>query len=139
MAQKEIGSFISELRKKASMTQQGLANRINVTDKAVSKWERGVSTPDIDVIPKLAEIFGITVEELMAGKQREEVIQKFMYEFVKVAMEKHGIITKAKSSRHQEIINAYAEKGYRYAGLIPTYIEESGIMVEMDLVFEKPE
>ena len=50
------------------MTQLELAERMGVTDKAVSKWERDLSYPDVNTIPKLAELFGVTVDELMQVK-----------------------------------------------------------------------
>lgn len=48
------------------MTQQDLASRLQITDKAVSKWERGLSCPDISLLPQLAEILGVTVDELVS-------------------------------------------------------------------------
>ena len=60
--------MISSLRKENKMTQLELADKMGVTDKAVSKWERDLSFPDINSIPKLAEIFGISVDELMQVK-----------------------------------------------------------------------
>ena len=71
MAQSDLGNFIAELRKQAGMTQQDLADKLNITDKAVSKWERGLSSPDIDTIPKIAGIFGITSEEFLNVKLKE--------------------------------------------------------------------
>ena len=59
MSNKNLGEMISSLRKEKNMTQNDLAKRMNVTDKAVSKWERNLSCPDINSIPKLAEILGI--------------------------------------------------------------------------------
>ena len=52
MEQKKLGDIIVELRKKQHLTQQELANKLNITDKAVSKWERGLSYPDITSISK---------------------------------------------------------------------------------------
>lgn len=60
-----MGQMISSLRKASGMTQMELAEKMNVTDKAVSKWERDLSCPDINSIPKLAEIFHISVDELL--------------------------------------------------------------------------
>lgn len=68
MENKNIGSIISTLRKEKNMTQSELANKMNVTDKAVSKWERNISCPDINSIPKLAEILDVSVEELLNAK-----------------------------------------------------------------------
>lgn len=62
---KTLGMMISSLRKEKSMTQSELAEKMGVTDKAVSKWERDISCPDVNTIPKLAELFGIGVDELM--------------------------------------------------------------------------
>lgn len=68
MSMKSTGEIISTLRKEQNMTQKELADKLNVTDKAVSKWERDVSYPDTGTIPKLAEILGVSVEELMNAK-----------------------------------------------------------------------
>ena len=65
MSNKTTGELISSLRHEKGFTQKELAEKLNVTDKAVSKWERDVSLPDINTIPKLAEILGISIEELI--------------------------------------------------------------------------
>lgn len=65
---KTLGMMISSLRKDKGMTQLELAEIMGVTDKAVSKWERDLSCPDINSIPKLAEILEISVDDLMQGK-----------------------------------------------------------------------
>ena len=68
MANKSMGEVISTLRKEKGMTQKELADMLNITDKAGSKWERDIACPDTMTIPKLAEILGISVEELMNAK-----------------------------------------------------------------------
>ncbi len=68
MNNKNIGELISSLRKAKGMTQYDLAVKMNITDKAVSKWERNLSYPDISSISKLSEILGVTVEELLNAK-----------------------------------------------------------------------
>ena len=74
---KTLGMMIAELRKQHGMTQLELAEKMGVTDKAVSKWERDLSCPDINSIPKLAEILGVSVEELMqVKKEAEEPVSK---------------------------------------------------------------
>ena len=65
MKTQTLGMMISALRKEKGMTQLDLAEKVGVTDKAVSKWERDLSFPDINSIPKLAEIFEVSVDELM--------------------------------------------------------------------------
>ena len=68
MANKSMGEIIAAIRKEKGMTQKELAEMLNITDKAVSKWERGIAYPDTQTIPKLAEILGISIEELMNAK-----------------------------------------------------------------------
>ena len=72
MSNKSIGEMISSLRKEKGMTQNDLAEKMNVTDKAVSKWERNLSCPDVNSIPKLAEVLGTTVEELLNAQSKKE-------------------------------------------------------------------
>ena len=66
---KTIGEMISSLRKEKGMTQNELAEKMNVTDKAVSKWERDLSCPDINTISKLANILDVSVDELLQAKK----------------------------------------------------------------------
>lgn len=72
MSNKTLGEMISSLRKEKGMTQNDLAEKMSVTDKAVSKWERNLSCPDVNSIPKLAEILGTTVEELLNATNKQE-------------------------------------------------------------------
>ncbi len=72
MPRKTIGEMISSLRKEKNMTQNDLAEKMNVTDKAVSKWERNLSCPDVNSISKLAEILGVSVEELLNAQTKQE-------------------------------------------------------------------
>lgn len=69
MARKSIGQFISALRKANGLTQQEVADRLNVSNKAVSRWERDESAPDISLIPALAELLGVTCDELLKGER----------------------------------------------------------------------
>ena len=68
MKKQSFGAMIAAMRKEQGMTQLELAEKMGVTDKAVSKWERDLSFPDVDSIPRLAEIFDVTVDELMQVK-----------------------------------------------------------------------
>ena len=68
MKKESIGKMIAARRKEMGMTQLDLAEKMGVTDKAVSKWERDLSFPDVNSLPKLAEIFGMSVDELMLIK-----------------------------------------------------------------------
>lgn len=75
MEKKTIGSFISALRRAAGMTQRDLAEQLNVSDKAVSRWERDESAPDLTLLPLIADLFGITVDELLRGQRRNIIEQ----------------------------------------------------------------
>ena len=66
-----MADVISSRRKELGMTQKELADKLNITDKAVSKWERGIACPDTASIPKLAQILGISLEELMQAEPAE--------------------------------------------------------------------
>ena len=68
MNAEKTGFLIYELRNRKGLTQKELAEQCNVTDKAVSKWERGEGCPDVTVLPKLAEVFGVEVEAIMNGE-----------------------------------------------------------------------
>ena len=68
MNAEKTGFLIYELRNRKGLTQKELAEQCNVTDKAVSKWERGEGCPDVTVLPKLAEVFGVEVESIMNGE-----------------------------------------------------------------------
>ena len=72
MSNKTLGETISSLRKEKNMTQNNLAEKMNVTDKAVSKWERNLSCPDVNSIPKLAEILDVSVEELLNAQIKQD-------------------------------------------------------------------
>ena len=69
MDQLKIGKFIAECRKKANLTQMQLAEKLGITDKAVSKWERGVAMPDTSIMLELCDILGISVNELLSGER----------------------------------------------------------------------
>lgn len=76
MEKQTLGAMIAALRKENGMTQLELAERMGVTDKAVSKWERDLSCPDVSTLPKLAELFGISVDELMQVRAGEKPTEK---------------------------------------------------------------
>ena len=68
MDSEKIGAFVAARRKAMEMTQQQLAQVLGVTNKAVSKWERGLGLPDITALPDLAAALGVSVDELLAGE-----------------------------------------------------------------------
>lgn len=68
----KFGTFLARLRKEKGMTQKELAERLFVSDKAVSKWERGLSLPDIALLQPMAEVLGASVTELLSGQHIRE-------------------------------------------------------------------
>ena len=68
----EFGTFLVRLRKEKGLTQKELAEKLYVSDKAVSKWERGLSLPDITLLQPMAEYLGVTVTELLSGRRIPE-------------------------------------------------------------------
>lgn len=69
MDQSKIGKFIAECRKTKSLTQMQLAEKLGITDKAISKWERGIAMPDTSIMLELCDILGISVNELLNGEK----------------------------------------------------------------------
>ena len=69
MDQIKIGKFIAECRKKANLTQMQLAEKLGITDKAISKWERGIAMPDSSIMLELCDILDISVNELLSGER----------------------------------------------------------------------
>ena len=69
MNQIKIGKFIAECRKMINLTQIQLADKLGITDKAISKWERGIAMPDSSLMLELCDILGISVNELLNGEK----------------------------------------------------------------------
>ena len=85
MDNKKIGLFIANLRKEIGLTQKELSDKLYITDRAVSKWERGLSLPDISLLDNLSSILGVSVVEILKGERikdisnDEEVIHSLEY------------------------------------------------------------
>ena len=69
---KTFGIFLAEQRKAKGFTQRELAEKLFISDKAVSKWERGLSMPDISLLVPLAELLDVSVTELLEGKRMDQ-------------------------------------------------------------------
>ena len=72
MEKKTMGGFLAVLRKANGMTQRELAEKLSVSDKAVSRWERDECAPDLTLIPVIADIFGVTTDEILRGERKTE-------------------------------------------------------------------
>lgn len=73
MSDQKIGIFIQQLRKEKNLTQKDLADQLNITDKAVSKWERGLSCPDISLLIPLTKILEVSTSELLNGEKTKPI------------------------------------------------------------------
>ena len=90
MNKERLGNFIGGERRSLGLTQKDLAARLHVTDKAVSKWERGMSYPDVTLLEPLAAVLDLTVEELMACRRQEIAEQKGAEESMQTACGRSG-------------------------------------------------
>ncbi len=84
----QTGKLIAELRKQQGLTQQQLAERLNLSNKTISKWESGAGSPDISNLEVLADTLGISVDELLRGKLNDNAAEKTIRD------SEHGISTK---------------------------------------------
>ena len=78
MDQVKIGKFIAQLRRENGMTQEALGEKLGVTNKTISRWETGAYMPDIEMLQLLGQIFGVSINEILAGQRLsdEEFRQK---------------------------------------------------------------
>lgn len=72
MEQQKIGSFLRELRKEKDLTQEQLADRLNVSGRTVSRWETGSNMPDISLLVELAEFYEVSITEIVNGERKSE-------------------------------------------------------------------
>lgn len=101
MEQQMVGKFISTCRKEKGLTQMQLAEKLNITNRAISKWETGKSMPDVSIMLDLCDILGITVNELLSGeriamenyqKRAEENLMELQSKKEKVQREYNSIL-----------------------------------------------
>lgn len=93
MDQVKIGNFIKQKRKEKELTQSELAEKLNVTDRAISKWENGICMPDSGIIAELCKILNITINDLFSGevvdmKDSEKRLEKNLLEIIKIKEQK---------------------------------------------------
>ena len=106
MDQIKIGIFISKKRKEKKLTQSELADKLNITDRAISKWENGVCLPDASIMHELCDILEITINDLFSGeivdmKDNEKKLEENLLE-----------ITKLKEEKDRQLLNLEIVIGY---------------------------
>ncbi|MBP0965597.1 MAG: helix-turn-helix transcriptional regulator [Oscillospiraceae bacterium] len=102
MDQIKTGKFIASLRKEQGFTQAELAEKLGITDRAVSKWETGKCLPDAAIMVELCEILGISVNELLTGEKiamdnYKEIAEKNLAESIRLENEKNQKLTKTEN------------------------------------------
>lgn len=131
MEKQTMGSFIAALRKASGMTQREMAEKLNVSDKAVSRWERDESAPDLMLIPVIADLFDITADELLRGRRMSSA-------------EGNGVANERKQERERELseksVRTLAKRKLeklRWISLIAAGIGTAGLVVALicDSVF----
>ncbi len=86
MDQKKIGLFLKNLRKEKKLTQEQLAEKLNVSNRTVSRWENGNNMPDLSILVELAELYNVDIKEIIDGERKSEIMEKGMKDtLVKVA------------------------------------------------------
>ena len=93
MDQIKIGKFISEKRKEKKLTQSELAEKLGITDRAISKWENGICLPDAGTMPELCKMLSISINDLFSGevvdmKDNEKRLEENLLEMTKLKEEK---------------------------------------------------
>mgnify|MGYP002700137642 CR=1 FL=1 len=122
MEAKTMGKLIAALRKANGMTQKDLAEKLNVSDKSVSRWERDEGAPDLSLIPVIAEIFGVTCDELLRGERKPEDQRQD-------AAQEETITPKAEKQRKHMLKTCLAK--YRSRALIAVGIALLGMLAAM--------
>lgn len=126
MERKTIGGFIAVLRKANGLTQKDLAEKLNVSDKTISRWERDEGTPDLSLIPVIAEIFGVTSDELLSGERNvadSAQLPGRERQNVKSKKQRQRLLT---SMRSLYQIRSFAVVGVAGLGLIAAMIADLG-------------
>ena len=101
----KTGKFIAEKRKEQGLTQKALAEKVGVTDKAISKWERGLSYPDISLLLSLAECLNVTVTEILNGNSIEEMKMELSDDILITSTRNYVQYANSKSRRNTLLVS----------------------------------
>lgn len=116
MDQIKIGAFLKVLRKEKGMTQEQLAEKLNVSNRSVSRWETGNTLPDISILIELSEFYGVEIKEILDGERKSENMNDREKEIVSKVVDY--------TSKDKEII---LKKSQMYSGL-------AGVMIAVCIV-----
>lgn len=117
MPKQSIGEFIAILRKANGMTQRDLADKLSVSDKTVSRWERDETAPDISLLPVIADLFGISVDELLRGERMTEAVRTEEAEKVQARSE-DSVKRLLRRSKNQLMMSIFIALGVALLGIV---------------------
>ena len=104
MKMEKVGDFIRKKRKDKNLTQKELAKELGVSDKAISKWERGICCPDISLLKELSSILGVSVNELLAGEEIEKLEKEKTDDVLVDSVKQYISVEKKKNNINECII-----------------------------------
>lgn len=132
MEKKTIGGFIATLRKANGMTQKELAEKLCVSDKTVSRWERDEGTPELSIIPVIAEIFGVTCDELLRGERKSpaERLTEEERRTAQMSGTEEEVATPKAMKQRQRILKA-TYSNYRTLSVVAMGISAVGLIVAL--------
>lgn len=129
--QKKIGSFLRELRKERGITQEQLAEQLNVSGRTISRWETGSNMPDISLLVEIAEFFDVSISEIINGERKSET----MNEEVKEVAEK--LSDYAGAEKETLIKNIRSESIMGVCALAIYFVLDITGAVSQNVIFEK--
>ena len=137
MEKKTMGSFLTALRKASGLTQKQLAEKLNVSDKAVSRWEREECAPDLSLIPVLAEIYGVTSDEILRGQRTDPEKVYHGNDLAKAAKQRKRILqsTKTKFTCRSLVTVAMAIVGVPLAYILNTEFSKANAGFLLGCIF----
>lgn len=114
----QVGRLIFSLRREKEMTQQQLADLLGITNRAVSKWERGPGSPDIALLPDLSQILGVNIEKILAGNLQPNESDRGNMKNIKfyVCQDCGGVLTSTGPGGNLLLRPQAGEAGSSYAG-----------------------
>ena len=80
MEQQKIGLFLKKLRKERELTQEQLAEKFNVSNRTVSRWENGNNMPDLSILVELSDFYNVDIREIIDGERKSEIMEKNLKE-----------------------------------------------------------
>ncbi len=140
---KQIGKKITDLRKEHNMTQMELADKLGISFQAVSNWERGNTMPDISKLPELAEIFQITVDELLndkaslVGAVLDDTVDEYIEEGKMTEQEIADTLPLLKPEQAEEILEKTDVSSFSDLSIFLPYMDEESVGELAMLALEK--